>query len=194
MKSCKSCRSCQRSSFKKLNCYKIIDSEYYTFNIGNIGARNRPDLFLSDLMTLSERDLSPGDHIFVKRKTALYSHHGIYAGDGKVFHYTGAEKEKKDPLVRKTTIGDFLKGGKLRRRDYKKRLSCSETLKIAKDHLASNGYSLAFNNCEHFASYCATGNKKSRQVHNLIGAFVGITLAVTGAIIKKSRKKSGDAL
>jgi len=144
-------------------------------------------------MPLSERNLSPGDHIYVKRKTALYSHHGIYSGDGKVFHYTGAEKEKKDPLVRKTTLEDFLKGGNLRKRDYKKRLSCSETLKIAKDLLSSNGYSLAFNNCEHFASYCATGNKKSRQVHNVIGALAGITLAVTGFILKKGRKKSADA-
>jgi hypothetical protein len=155
---------------------------------------NRPGLFLESLMPLSEKDLRPGDHIYVRRRAALYSHHGIYAGAGKVFHYLGAEKEKKDPLVRITTIGDFLKGGKLRRRDYKKRLSPPETLKMAKGHLASNGYSLAFNNCEHFACYCATGNKKSRQVHNVMGALVGITLAVTGAVIKKSRKKSGDDL
>ena len=155
---------------------------------------NRPGLSLESLMPLSERELRPGDHIYVRRRAALYSHHGIYAGDGKVFHYTGAEKEKKDPLVRITTIGDFLKGGKLRRRDYKRRLSRSETLKIAKDHLSSNGYSLAFNNCEHFACYCATGNKKSRQVHHVIGAAFGITLAVTGAIVKKTRKKMGGAL
>ena len=145
-------------------------------------------------MSLSEKDLSPGDHIYVKRKAAFYSHHGIYAGDGKVLHYTGAEKEKKDPLVKITTIGDFLKGGKLRRRDYKKRLSYSETLKTAKDHLSTNGYSLVFNNCEHFACYCVTGNRKSRQVRHAMGAFVGVTLAVTGAIIRKRRKKAGDVL
>ena len=93
-------------------------------------------------MPFSVRDLSPGDHIYVRRKAALYSHHGIYAGDGKVFHYTGAVKEKKDPQVMKTTIVDFLKGGKLRRRDHKKRLSSSETLKIATDNLSCNRYQI----------------------------------------------------
>lgn len=68
-------------------------------------------------MILSKEDLNLGGHIYVRR--LLYSHHGIYDGDGNVVHYTGAEKEKKDPLVKETDIEDFLKGGKLRRRDYK---------------------------------------------------------------------------
>jgi len=80
-------------------------------------------------MGLSEKDLNLGDHIYVRR--LLYSHHGIYAGDGNVIHYTGEEKEKKDPLVRETIIEDFLKGGKLRRRNYKKHLPPSETLSFA---------------------------------------------------------------
>jgi cell wall-associated NlpC family hydrolase len=146
-------------------------------------------------MGLAEKDLNPGDHVYVKRRGILYSHHGIYAGDGKVIHYTGEEKEKRDPLVTETTMGDFLKGGKLRRRDYKKRLPHSESLRIAKGHLSRNGYSLAFNNCEHFASYCVSGKKRSKRVHKVIGAFAGIALAITGTIIqKKRRKKSGDAL
>ena len=57
-------------------------------------------------MSLSEKDLNLGDHIYVRRQ--LYSHHGIYAGDGNIIHYTGEETEKKDPLVKETDIGDFL--------------------------------------------------------------------------------------
>ena len=47
-------------------------------------------------MILTEKDLNHGDHIYVKRKRLLYSHHGIYAGEGTVIHYKGAEKEKKE--------------------------------------------------------------------------------------------------
>ena len=96
-------------------------------------------------MGLSEKDLNLGDHIYVRR--LLYSHHGIYAGDGNVIHYTGEEKEKKAPLVRETNIEGFLKGGKLKRRNYKKRLLPSETLSLARKHLSNNSYSLTLNNC-----------------------------------------------
>jgi len=136
-------------------------------------------------MRLIEKDLNPGDHVYVKRRGLLYTHHGIYGGNGNVIHYTGAEKEKKDPLVTNTDIEEFLKDGRLKRRDYKKRLPYSETLNLAKRLLSDNGYSLTFNNCEHFATYCATGKKKSKQVQKAIGVLAGVTLALTGAIIRK---------
>ena len=138
-------------------------------------------------MSLSKEDLNRGDHIYVRR--LLYSHHGIYAGDGNVIHYSGEEKEKKDPLVRETGIEEFLKGGKLRRRDYKKRLPPSETLSLASRHLSDHGYSLALNNCEHFATYCATGKKKSTQVRKVVGGLVGIALAITGIMIQRKRRR-----
>ena len=138
-------------------------------------------------MSLSEKHLNLGDHIYVRR--LVYSHHGIYAGDGNVIHYSGEEKEKKDPLIRETDIEAFLKGGKLRRRDYKKRLPPSETLSLAKKHLSDNSYSLAFNNCEHFATYCATGKRKSRQLREAVGGLVGIALTITGTIIQRKRTK-----
>jgi hypothetical protein len=138
-------------------------------------------------MSLSKEDLSLGDHIYVKR--LLYSHHGIYAGDGKVIHYRGEEKEKKDPSVRETDIDGFLKGGKLKKRDYKRRLPVSETLSLAKEHLSGKGYSLTLNNCEHFATYCATGKKKSNQVRKAAAGFLGVTLAVAGTILQVRRSK-----
>jgi len=138
---------------------------------------------------LIEKDLNSGDHIFVRRNGLLYSHHGIYAGAGTVIHFKGAEKEKKDPVVRKTDIENFLNGGKLRRRYYKRRLPRAETLKIAGEHLTKSGYSLAFNNCEHFATYCATGKKKSVQVRKVFGGIVGATFAVSANVIRKKITK-----
>jgi hypothetical protein len=112
------------------------------------------------LVLLIEKDLNHGDHIYVRRKRLLYSHHGIYAGAGAVIHYKGAEKEKRDPAVIITDLDNFLSGGRLRRRNYKERLPYSESLRIARKHLSKKGYSLRINNCEHFATYCATGKRK----------------------------------
>lgn len=139
---------------------------------------------------LVENDLDIGDHIFVRRKGLLYSHHGIYAGDRTVIHFKGVEREKRDPTVIMTDIDTFLDDGKLRRRKYKKRLPHSETLRVAREHLSKKGYSLAFNNCEHFASYCVTGKKKSKQVRRAAGGFVGVALTVTATVLRKKRTKS----
>ena len=144
-------------------------------------------------MRLIEKDLNSGDHIFVRRKGLLYSHLGIYAGEGNVIHFKGAEKEKRDPAVIITDIDNFLNGGKLRRRDHKERLPYSESLGIAREHLSKKGYSLRVNNCEHFATYCATGKKKSRQVRRAVGSMATLTLVATGSFILKTitRKKDG---
>ena len=144
-------------------------------------------------MLLIEKDLNHGDHIYVRRKGLLYSHHGIYAGEGAVIHYKGADKEKRDPAVIITGIDNFLNGGKLRRRNYKERLPYSESLRIAREHLSKKRYSLRVNNCEHFATYCATGKKKSKQVRRAAGSIFTITLVATGSFILKAitRKKEG---
>ena len=141
-------------------------------------------------MLLTEKKLNYRDHNYVRRKGLFYSHHGIYAGKGTVIHFKGAVKEKKDPVVIKTDIENFLNGGKLKRRDYKKRLPHAETLRIARDHLSKKGYSLAFNNCEHFTTYCATGKKRSAQVRNVVGGIVGATFAVVAAFIGKKRTRT----
>ena len=125
--------------------------------------------------------LLPGDHIYVKRKTRFYIHHGIYLGEGKVIHFTGSIREKVDPEVRKTDLSRFLKDGKLKRRNHKKRLSPSETIRIAREQLSNKNFSMIWNNCEHFATYCATGKKKSRQVK--IALYVLSTVAGTGAAL-----------
>ncbi len=139
-------------------------------------------------MQLTEKKLNYGDHIYVRRKGLLYSHHGIYAGKGTVIHFKGTVKEKKDPVVINTDIDNFLNSGKLRRREYKKRLPSSETLRIAREHLSKKGYSLTFNNCEHFATYCITGKKRSRQIRGVVGGIVGITFTVVAAFIGKKRR------
>ena len=134
---------------------------------------------------LTVEDLIPGDHIYVRRRGLIYSHHGIYAGERTVINFKGEDKEKRDPTIILTEIESFLKNGKLRRRNYQKRLPHFESLKIARENLSKKEYSLAFNNCEHFATYCAIGKKKSVQVRRTIGGIAMIVLPMFGKIIQK---------
>jgi hypothetical protein len=144
-------------------------------------------------MQLTSEDLKHGDHIYVKRSGRLYSHHGIYTGERTVIHYKGEEKEKKDPMVTETSLTGFLKGGKLKRRDYKKRFPLSDTLRIAREQLSIRDYSLAFNNCEHFATFCATGKKKSKQTRKIFRGIIGVTFAVTAIVIRRKKTKEQGA-
>ncbi|MDY6853783.1 MAG: lecithin retinol acyltransferase family protein [Thermodesulfobacteriota bacterium] len=138
-------------------------------------------------------DLQPGDHIYVRRYSRFYSHHGIYMGNNRVVHYTGnGGKEKKSPRVKETVLEEFLKGGTLRRYKHKKRLPQDETLKLAREYLTDGDYSLIFNNCEHFATYCATGKKKSRQVRFAIKSSSVVMLGTISAFIIQNRKQKKD--
>ncbi len=142
---------------------------------------------------LTEADLLPGDHICVRRKGRFYTHHGIYMGDGKVIHFTGSIREKIDPVVHETDLSTFLKGGALRRRVYKKRLPASKTMRIAREQLSDRSYSMIWNNCEHFATYCLTGKKKSRQVKRVLsglGTAAGVALLVLAGVVSSAVRKS----
>jgi hypothetical protein len=134
----------------------------------------------SESARLAEADLLPGDHIYVKRRRRLYVHHGVYMGDGKVIHFTGSVREKKDPKVQETDLSGFLKGGVFRRRDYEERLRASETVTVAKNQLSDSRYSMLWNNCEHFATYCVTGKRKSWQVRR---AFSGLGTVAAGFVL-----------
>jgi cell wall-associated NlpC family hydrolase len=129
---------------------------------------------------LAETDLLPGDHICVRRTRRFYTHHGIYVGDGKVIHVTGSIREKVDPQVRETNLTGFLKGGTLKRRKHEPRLPPVETVRIARRHISDRSYSMIWNNCEHFATYCATGKRKSGQVRRVMG---GLSTVAAGAVV-----------
>ena len=129
---------------------------------------------------LTEEDLFPGDHIYVKRSTRFYKHHGIYMGDGKVIHVSGSVREKVSPEVRESDLSLFLKGKAPKKMQYHKRLPASETIRTAKKLLRDGSYSMVLNNCEHFAAYCATGKKKSMQVRKIVA---GLSTAAAGVVI-----------
>ncbi len=135
---------------------------------------------------ISESDPLPGDHIYVKGSSRFYKHHGIYIGHGKVIHVSGSIREKVHPEVRETDLSSFLKDGVPRRRVYEKRLPASETIRIAKEQLRSGSYSMVWNNCENFATYCVRGKKKSLQVRKIIYGLSTVTAGIAILVLTRA--------
>ncbi|KAF8097935.1 hypothetical protein N665_0279s0064 [Sinapis alba] len=51
---------------------------------------------------ISRDDLKPGDHVYAWRNAYIYSHHGIYIGDGEVIHFTRGD----GPSIREGSVLD----------------------------------------------------------------------------------------
>ncbi len=66
------------------------------------------------------------------------------------------------------------------------------------DSLLNNAdYDLLENNCEHFATWCVTGEKESNQVDRFLtvagSAILGITTAGIATLASKNSKKNSSA-
>jgi hypothetical protein len=115
-----------------------------------------------------------GDHIKVWRNA--YWHHGIDVGHGQVIHLAEGESSsrfmrflsKKSGEVVKTSMEDFLKGGRMVKGGIRNTADPLEKEEIAERAESVVGdpskYNVLFNNCEHFANWCETGVAKSHQV------------------------------
>lgn len=129
--------------------------------------------------------MAKGDHIFVKRP--FYTHHGIDCGDGTVIHYTGEPGCKRNAAVKLTDIQEFTAGGHVMIRYYDRQDNVEKTLERAFSRLGEDSYNLLFNNCEHFAAWCKTGQKRSEQIVRAADAVVDI---FENAYIKSEKSSS----
>lgn len=102
-------------------------------------------------------------------RTIKYRHYGVEVEDGYVIHFISDSICCLDEaMVKKTTIEEFLKDGvKQVDHSFKSTFSREKIVKRAYSRLNTKftGYNLLSNNCEHFAAWCALGNKVSRQVY-----------------------------
>jgi len=107
--------------------------------------------------------MARGDHLRAARFG--YHHDGIDLGDGRIVHFTpGAVGSKTNAEITISTFGEFTKGGLVSSRPYSGPRDPDVTVERALSRVGDSGYHLAFNNCEHFARWCVTGEHRSEQV------------------------------
>ncbi|MGB3193097.1 MAG: lecithin retinol acyltransferase family protein [Limnoraphis sp.] len=125
--------------------------------------------------------MAKGDHIYVDK--GLFDHHGIDCGDGTVIHYSGSIKGGMNKIIR-VSKSTFAKGKQIRTKIYQKKYSPDEIVNRAERRLKKShteGYDVLFNNCEHFAYDCTTGEPDSWQVINAGAGVAGFGAA--GAVL-----------
>ena len=110
--------------------------------------------------------LTPGAHLTSPRRG--YVHHGIYAGDGRVIHYAGFNRTLRRGPVEEVPLEVFAGGRGFTVQSWvaPKHLGDAVVAR-ARSRLGENRYGIWSNNCEHFASWCISGEPRSTQVESL---------------------------
>jgi hypothetical protein len=115
--------------------------------------------------------LRPGDHIYVSY--GFFTHHGIYVGDGSVVelfkNWKKIEEPSDVPHIRRISIEVFADGREVRVRQYAPSECDPPDVVVGRalSRIGEKGYDLFNNNCEHFATWCKTGQARSSQVESL---------------------------
>lgn len=143
----------------------------------------------------SLRDVQPGDHIKYHRLIVAYAHHAIVvnieAPSYTVIHFYGNNFGGKgsDSYIQKSTYKFGEESFQVLDYPSEHRFTKEETVAIA-FYFLQNGvakYSLFDNNCEHFATTCATGYPCSIQALRaaLLSPFGGISSVIAYFNAKK---------
>jgi hypothetical protein len=106
--------------------------------------------------------MARGDQIYAMREVVgiPYEHHGIDRGDGSVIHYS----KQGEAVIKRTTLDTFARGGVVRVKRQPTAFIPSLVIERAESRLGEREYDLFFNNCEHFANWCKTGQSECKQL------------------------------
>ena len=142
--------------------------------------------------------MARGDRIATERRfagsTVGYTHHGVDLGDGTVVHARPDDPERifDGGSVARTSLAEFAAGAPVRIvTDPPPRYGPDEIAERALSLVGRDGYCPVVENCEHFATWCATGERASRQV-DLLAERIGST-AVRVAAVVAARAAAGAA-
>jgi len=135
--------------------------------------------------------MARGDRLAVERRltgsTLTYTHVGIDLGDGTVVHARPDHPERlfAGGRVTRVSLGEFAAGAPVRVvSDPPAAFAPEEIATRALEGLGRDGYCPVIDNCEHFATWCATGQRMSRQadiVLNRLGNAAARVAAVVSA-------------
>lgn len=139
-------------------------------------------------------ELKVGDHLIVSR--TFYTHHGIYAGEGIVIHYSGFSDGPTSGPVVFDTLETFSGGRAITIRKYSSpSFKGKAVVRRADSRLGENEYDLHSNNCEDFCSWAITGKHRSAQVdfvETVVGCIFPVAAAAAMARKHMSRKDTSS--
>ncbi|MEM9806397.1 MAG: lecithin retinol acyltransferase family protein [Cyanobacteria bacterium P01_D01_bin.56] len=103
-----------------------------------------------------------GSQVYVMRDVVgvPYQHHGIDCGDGTVIHY----RKVGTATITRTSIESFARGNPVHTLPRSVSFIPDVVISRAESRLGEQRYNLFFNNCEHFANWCTTGESISPQL------------------------------
>jgi len=128
------------------------------------------------------RTLRRGDHLRAGAPGTPH-HDGIYLGNGHVIHLTGdpGGGGKANARVRIDMLAVFTAGRPVTVRPYAGNHNPDAIIARATSRLGGGNYHLIFNNCQHFARWCATGDHVSEQVCSVAATTGTLTAPVLAA-------------
>lgn len=112
--------------------------------------------------------LTPGEepplasHLVTPR--ALYTHHGIYVGNGRVIHYAGLAYGLRRGPVEDVSLERFARGHAIRVRHDTRSFDRGAVVERARSRLGECRYRILTNNCEHFCAWVLRAEWRSTQV------------------------------
>lgn len=116
-------------------------------------------------------DLQLGDHVYTYRTIAnLYTHHGIYVGEGLIIHYGGLSRNGSSSRIDYIGVNDFRRENGEERKIFiakyqgEPKFTRTEIVERAKSRVGENEYNVLWENCEHFATWCVTDEAKCYQL------------------------------
>ncbi len=103
----------------------------------------------------------PGTHLMVDFR--WYQHHGISLGDGRVVHFGRGVFDMKNASIEIVSEDVFSAGKQIKVVASPVKFEPDVIVQRALDRVGERDYELFENNCEHFVSWCRTGQTASRQ-------------------------------
>jgi Lecithin retinol acyltransferase len=127
--------------------------------------RTAESFFSRDLLLDRGEEPPLASHLVTSR--ALYTHHGIYVGNGHVIHYSGLANGLRRGPVECISLERFARGRSIRVRCDSRCFSRCEVVKRARSRLGECRYHVLTNNCEHFCAWALRDEGRSAQVERL---------------------------
>ncbi len=106
-----------------------------------------------------------GQHLYIKKASGSYTHHGLGIGNERVIHYSGLANDLITPgVIEEISLDEFSQGKNIYIKSHKNRKYTAQlAIMRAGLRLGESQYHILHNNCEHFVEWCITGKHYSVQ-------------------------------